>query len=67
VQRRLPEGYDVDTHFNPRYNPWDQRLCLVPNGDLQFVPEKIAREKVIRLGAAARILKDAATEEGAVT
>ena len=43
------------------------QLHLVPNGDLQFVPEKIAREKVIRLGAAARILKDAATEEGAVT
>jgi hypothetical protein len=42
-------------------------LHLVPNGDLQFVPEKIAREKVLRLGAAARILKDAATEEGAVT
>ena len=27
-------GYDVDTHFNPRYEPWDQRLCLVPDGDL---------------------------------
>ena len=32
-------------------------LHLVPNGDLQFVPEKIAREKVLRLGATARILK----------
>ncbi|MGW5110568.1 flavin-containing monooxygenase [Nocardia sp. NPDC004123] len=32
--KQLPEGYDVDTHFNPAYNPWDQRLCLVPNGDL---------------------------------
>ncbi|HZC18629.1 MAG TPA: hypothetical protein VE225_02870 [Rubrobacteraceae bacterium] len=42
-------------------------LHLVPNGDLQFVPEKIAREKVLRLGAAARILKDAVTEEGAAT
>jgi cation diffusion facilitator CzcD-associated flavoprotein CzcO len=31
---RLPEGYAVDTHFNPRYQPWDQRLCLVPDGDL---------------------------------
>src|ERR687885_2535575 len=41
-------------------------LHLVPNGDLQFVPEKIAREKVLRLGAAARILKDTAKEEGAV-
>lgn len=42
-------------------------LHLVPNGDLQFVPEKIAREKVLRLGAAARILKDQNVEEGAVT
>ena len=32
--RALPPGYDVDTHFNPRYGPWDQRLCLVPDGDL---------------------------------
>jgi len=32
--RRLPAGYDVDTHFKPRYQPWDQRLCLVPDGDL---------------------------------
>jgi monooxygenase len=32
--RRLPAGFAVDTHFNPRYDPWDQRLCLVPNGDL---------------------------------
>lgn len=31
---RLPEGYDVDTHFTPRYNPWDQRLCVVPDDDL---------------------------------
>jgi monooxygenase len=32
--RQLPAGYAVDTHFNPRYKPWDQRLCLVPDGDL---------------------------------
>ncbi len=32
--RALPEGYDVDTHFNPPYQPWDQRMCLVPDGDL---------------------------------
>jgi monooxygenase len=31
---RLPDGYDVDTHFKPAYDPWDQRLCLVPDGDL---------------------------------
>jgi monooxygenase len=34
VEKRLPPGYDVDTHFKPRYEPWDQRLCLVPDGDL---------------------------------
>jgi cation diffusion facilitator CzcD-associated flavoprotein CzcO len=34
VKRRLPEGFDVATHFSPRYNPWDQRLCAVPDGDL---------------------------------
>ncbi len=34
VIKQLPEGYDVDTHFKPRYNPWDQRMCLVPNADL---------------------------------
>lgn len=30
----LGDDFDIDTHFNPSYNPWDQRLCLVPNGDL---------------------------------
>ncbi|HXB65874.1 MAG TPA: NAD(P)/FAD-dependent oxidoreductase [Solirubrobacteraceae bacterium] len=34
LERQLPAGYDIDTHFKPRYNPWDQRLCLVPDGDL---------------------------------
>src|SRR5205085_1301888 len=34
VEQLLPKGYDVDTHFKPTYNPWDQRLCLVPDGDL---------------------------------
>jgi cation diffusion facilitator CzcD-associated flavoprotein CzcO len=34
IERQLPKGYDIDTHFTPRYDPWDQRLCLVPNGDL---------------------------------
>ena len=34
VRRRLPEGFDVDTHFNPAYDPWTQRLCMVPDGDL---------------------------------
>ena len=30
----LPDGYDVDTHFTPAYQPWDQRMCFVPDGDL---------------------------------
>ena len=34
LERQLPAGYDIDTHFTPRYNPWDQRFCAVPNGDL---------------------------------
>jgi cation diffusion facilitator CzcD-associated flavoprotein CzcO len=34
TREQLPAGYDVDRHFSPSYNPWDQRLCLVPNGDL---------------------------------
>ncbi|MVU80741.1 NAD(P)-binding protein [Nocardia sp. ET3-3] len=32
--RCLPVGYDIDTHFAPRYDPWDQRMCRVPDGDL---------------------------------
>ncbi|MEA9986237.1 MULTISPECIES: alpha/beta fold hydrolase [Subtercola] len=31
---KLPSGFDVDTHLAPSYNPWDQRLCAIPDGDL---------------------------------
>ena len=34
VRDHLGDDYDVDKHFTPRYMPWDQRLCLVPNGDI---------------------------------
>ncbi|WP_392542491.1 flavin-containing monooxygenase [Oryzobacter telluris] len=34
VAERLPEGYDVETHFTPTYDPWDERLCVAPDGDL---------------------------------
>jgi monooxygenase len=34
VERRLPDGYDIETHFTPKYQPWDQRVCVAPNGDL---------------------------------
>ncbi|BDZ48909.1 flavin-binding monooxygenase [Frondihabitans sucicola] len=33
VSHRLPEGFDVDKHFTPAYDPWDERLCIVPDGD----------------------------------
>lgn len=32
--QNLPPGYPVDTHFKPPYEPWDQRLCLIPDADL---------------------------------
>lgn len=31
--KKLGKDFDVDTHFNPPYNPWDQRLCAAPDGD----------------------------------
>jgi cation diffusion facilitator CzcD-associated flavoprotein CzcO len=34
VREQLGPDYDVETHFTPRYNPWDQRLCLVPDADM---------------------------------
>ncbi len=34
VRMALGPDYDIASHFTPRYNPWDQRLCLVPDGDL---------------------------------
>ncbi len=34
VRKELGKDYDVETHFTPTYNPWEQRLCLVPNNDL---------------------------------
>ncbi len=34
VQAQLPDGYAIDVDFNPHYDPWDQRLCVCPDGDL---------------------------------
>lgn len=34
VREQLPAGYDIERDFTPRYNPWDQRLCLITDGDL---------------------------------
>jgi cation diffusion facilitator CzcD-associated flavoprotein CzcO len=33
TKAQLPADYPVDTHFKPRYNPWEERLCAVPDGD----------------------------------
>jgi cation diffusion facilitator CzcD-associated flavoprotein CzcO len=66
---QLPAGYPVDTHFNPRYNPWEQRMCLVADGDLfkairkgraSIVTERIARftERGILLESGAQLEAD---------
>lgn len=34
LAKQLPAGFDIDTHFSPRYGPWDQRLCAAPDGDI---------------------------------
>lgn len=50
--KRLPKGYDVDKHFNPPYNPWDQRLCLAPDGDFFDVIKAgdadVVTDKIVR-------------------
>ncbi|RHW17930.1 NAD(P)/FAD-dependent oxidoreductase [Sphingomonas gilva] len=46
VREHLGPDYDVDKHFTPRYNPWDQRLCLVPDADL-FEAIKAGRADVV--------------------
>src|SRR5882724_4789027 len=46
VVAALGPDYDVDKHFNPKYNPWDQRMCLVPDADL-FRAIKKGRASVV--------------------
>lgn len=46
VRAQLPPGYDVERHFTPRYAPWDQRVCLVPDGDL-FAAIRGGRAEVV--------------------
>ena len=45
-QRQLPADYPIDTHFKPHYNPWDQRVCVAPDGDL-FATIKSGRASVV--------------------
>jgi cation diffusion facilitator CzcD-associated flavoprotein CzcO len=46
VRRLLPADYQIDPHFSPTYDPWDQRLCLVPDGDL-FVALGSGRASIV--------------------
>ena len=46
VRQELGPDYDVEKHFTPSYNPWDQRLCLVPNSDL-FASIRSGKAKVV--------------------
>ncbi len=44
--KRLPEGFDVDKHFKPAYEPWDQRMCLTPDGDF-YAAVRAGRAEVV--------------------
>ncbi|TXM72604.1 NAD(P)/FAD-dependent oxidoreductase [Methylobacterium sp. WL69] len=46
IREQLGPDYDVGRHFTPRYKPWDQRLCLVPDGDL-FAAIRTGRASVV--------------------
>ena len=46
VRGHLGEGYDIDTHFTPKYKPWDERLCFVPNADM-FEAMKSGKASVV--------------------
>jgi monooxygenase len=46
VREQLGPDYDVEKHFTPRYNPWDQRVCLVPDADL-FVAIRSEKASVV--------------------
>jgi cation diffusion facilitator CzcD-associated flavoprotein CzcO len=52
TKRQLPAGYPVDVHFKPRYNPWDERMCSVPNGDLfkaiRSGKASVATDRIVR-------------------
>jgi monooxygenase len=70
TEKALPSGFDIDRHFNPKYDPWDQRLCMIPDGDLfkalsdgraEIVTDDVARfdEGGLELGSGQRLDADA--------
>jgi monooxygenase len=46
LRKALGEDFDIDRHFTPPYNPWDQRMCLVPDGDM-FVAIREKRASIV--------------------
>ena len=59
--RELPKGFDLDTHLNPPYGPWDQRLCAVPDGDF-FTALRSGRAEMVT-GLAAQFTEHGITLE----
>ena len=61
---QLPPGYDVERHFSPSYNPWDQRLCLIPDGDLFAAMNQgkvsVATDRIARFTATGLALESGA-------
>lgn len=61
VKYQLGKNYDVEKHFVPSYKPWDQRVCLVPNGDFFRAIRKgsvtMVTEQIDRLDATGIQLK----------
>jgi len=60
-QRLLLDGYDIDMHLSPRYDPWDQRLCAVPDGYLFHALHRrtacIVTDRIVRFTADGLALK----------
>ncbi|GAB10564.1 monooxygenase [Gordonia araii NBRC 100433] len=65
--KELPAGFDVDTHFNPPYDPWDQRLCLAPDGDffasIRAGDASVVTDRIVRFTADGIELESGATIE----
>jgi len=61
AEKNLPEGYDVDTHFTPPYDPWDQRMCFILGGDFyQAIAAgdvEVVTDQIDRMDASGIVLK----------
>ncbi|WP_066900664.1 flavin-containing monooxygenase [Mycolicibacterium houstonense] len=59
--KRLPKGFDVDKHFNPPYDPWDQRLCAAPDGDffdaIKDGSASVVTDSIVRFSERGIVLK----------